>query len=103
MKGIGSESEVYQRMWGGLPKEEEQGMSDFDYSQISPRIEKIARALCLLRGYNPEQLEPGNAPYDGIFEVIDTTLPNGDSAHFLWRNFVNDAIKLEDWLEEEFR
>ena len=48
-------------------------------------IEKVAREFCRLSGIDPDQLEPGN-----IYGV-DGHLPNGDPAHFMWRQFVEKA------------
>jgi hypothetical protein len=55
-------------------------------------IEAAARTLCESRGYDPDQLEPGNLPYRGSDEeVIDGRLPNGDPGFFYWRAYVDDA------------
>lgn len=54
-------------------------------------IERVARALCIQRGREPDQLESGDDPRQNDTSVIDGHMPNGDAAHFSWREFENDA------------
>lgn len=70
-------------------------------------VERIARAICLRRGYDPEHLEPGNAiqtwmdeessreaKYDHMFDSGDVQ-PDGhngkEQVSFMWRWFIFDA------------
>jgi len=52
------------------------------------KVEIIARIICKERGYNPDEMEPGDLP------ITDRILANGDPAHFLWRNFTPLARKI---------
>ena len=47
--------------------------------------EKLARKLCELAGGDPDYLEPGDAL------GVDGVKPNGDKAHFFWREWLEDA------------
>lgn len=49
---------------------------------------KIAKIICEDRGYNPNDLEPGNLP------TTDGICPNGDQGHYRWRDFVPLAKKI---------
>jgi hypothetical protein len=60
---------------------------------VDPKIEGVARLLCQQRGYDDDQLEPG----DGY--GVDAILPNTDPAHYLWRAFVEDATQIVEHLE----
>ena len=44
----------------------------------------IARAFVGMRGLNPDQLEPGDV------YGVDGHMRNGDPAHYLWREYVDD-------------
>jgi hypothetical protein len=49
-------------------------------------IELGARALCKERGYDPDQLEPGDLP------CVDGRNAKGEPCHFLWRDFAPRAL-----------
>jgi hypothetical protein len=53
-------------------------------------VKQIARVLCEDRGYDPDQLEPGNVP------CVDGVCPNGDPGHYMWREFMPLALKICD-------
>jgi len=61
---------------------------------MTTMIERVARKLCWIRGYEPDQLEPGDDPYGNDTSLIDGRMPNGDPAHFMWRQFVKPAREL---------
>lgn len=61
---------------------------------MTTMIERVARKLCHIRGYEPDQLEPGDDPYQNNVSLIDGRMPNGDAAHFMWRQFVTPAHEL---------
>jgi hypothetical protein len=52
-------------------------------------IEKAARALCVASGRDPDKLEPGDCV--GTWEGEDGVMPNGDVAHWIWRESVDKA------------
>jgi len=52
-------------------------------------VEKVARALCVACGNDPDRLEPGNCV--GDWEGCDAVMPNGDPSHFMWRSWVSEA------------
>jgi len=65
------------------------------------RRERLARVLCKLAGYKPDQLEPGDCPTGVDAEALavpDGRNAGGDFCHFLWRQFVKraDAIIASD-------
>lgn len=66
---------------------------------IEPRVERVARLLCEFARRNPDELEPGNTPYDDETEVIDGRL-NERPAFYAWRLFVSRAKKIVDVLDE---
>ena len=61
---------------------------------IDNRLKSVARTLCIHARRDPDSLEPGNAPYDTDEEAVDGTLPNGDPAHYSWREFVPRAKEI---------
>ncbi len=60
-------------------------------------IEKVARALCVAAGDDPDKLEPGNSPpylsgADGIGVVCaDGTTSKGEEGFFVWRLYGEQA------------
>jgi len=48
-------------------------------------VERVAKAICAERGFDPDCLEAGDEP------VIDGYLRNGDPGHRLWREHVDEA------------
>ena len=54
-------------------------------SETPDMVERVARALCIHGGFDPDSLEPGDA------YGIDGTMPNGDPAHLFWRQFEAEA------------
>jgi len=57
--------------------------------RLTPKdnMEICAKILALRHdnGHDAERLEPGDLP------TVDGTLPNGDKAHFRWRDFMGLA------------
>jgi len=49
------------------------------------RTERVARALCVKAGINPDKLEPGDV------YGVDGIAANGDPCHFMWRQFADTA------------
>lgn len=68
-------------------------------SDIQVIEEKLARFLCQLDSHNPDDLEPGNAPYDDDIEIIDGTVKGGP-AFYLWRSYVNQAKAITNFLKD---
>lgn len=82
-----------------------------DSGLTADMIERAARALCELAGYDPEYLEPGNVIIHPMDDVeawaspegvhLDTLADNGtrppdgndgkDPCHFMWRQFIERA------------
>jgi hypothetical protein len=60
-------------------------------------IEKVARALCVAAGDDPDKLEPGNSPSyllgaDSIGVVcVDGTTSKGEEGFFVWRLYAEQA------------
>lgn len=54
---------------------------------VDPLVEAVAWIICSRR-HDPEYLEPGDA------YGVDAILENGDPAHFMWRQFVEDAEEI---------
>jgi hypothetical protein len=60
-------------------------------------IEKVARAMCVAAGDDPDKLEPGNSPpylsgADGIGVVcVDGTTSKGEEGFFVWRLYGEQA------------
>ncbi len=53
--------------------------------KVGKLTEAVARLLCEQINHDPDDLEPGDA------YGVDHVLPNGDPAHYLWRQHVDDA------------
>jgi len=56
-------------------------------------VEAVARKLCQLKGYDPDDLEPGSTPYGTEEEIIDGEVKGGP-AFFMWRQYVSDAQQI---------
>jgi len=54
---------------------------------VDPLVRRVAARICYRRHW-PFDLEPGDA------YGVDAILPNGDPAHELWRQYVDDAEKI---------
>ena len=69
-------------------------MSNNDGGPAIPmQVEIVARVLCEQRGCDPDLLEPGCTPYYDEVVVVDGQL-DGESAFFLWRQFVPQAREI---------
>ena len=55
---------------------------------IKQKITIVARIIARQRAYDPDYLEPGDLPR------IDGHKPNGDPAHYIWREFIKDAKEI---------
>lgn len=50
-------------------------------------VEEVARHLCEVNGGDPIALEPGDDPYGDNSSIVDGKMPNGEPAHFRWREW----------------
>ena len=83
--------------WCIAPEETQHGSiqntgDEMKWRKTTPNIEALASFLCKLRGYDPAGLEYGDVPCeDGICQ-------NGDPGHFLWRQFMPEAVKIINFM-----
>lgn len=62
---------------------------------VDPRVRHVASMIVEDRGHDAEYLEPGDA------YGVDAVLGNGDPAHFLWRQHVELAAEIVEYLKED--
>ena len=58
-------------------------------------MKALARLLARQYGRDPDSLEAGDLPQ------IDGNLPNGDPAHFSWREFTDKANEIIQLMENQ--
>lgn len=54
-------------------------------------VERVARAICLQHGHEPDALEPGDDPYMNNTSIIDGANRKGEPCHLFWRQYVGAA------------